>query len=83
VAGVALLLQPEPVAGALAEIAVLANAGAATTLDNAALEGLRQAIPALRALPLLQTLAQAQETVRTVTLDYLPPMQLRVAVRPC
>ena len=42
---------------------------------------LRTAIPALRALPLLHKLALGEGGV--ICLDYLPPMQLGVAIQPC
>ena len=48
---------------------------------TAAMEGLRQNIPALRALPLLQRLARG--TAGPVVLDYLAPMQLQVDLQPC
>ena len=51
------------------------------TLADAALEDLRTAIPALRALPLLRKLALGEGGV--ICLDYLPPMQLGVAIQPC
>lgn len=79
--GVALLLGARRSARTLASIAVSPSAGAADTLADAGLEALRSAIPALRALPLLQRLAQG--AAGRVTLDYLPPMQLSVDVAPC
>jgi hypothetical protein len=45
------------------------------------MESLRQKIPALRCLPLLQKLARGQSG--DVCLDYLPPMQLQVRVQSC
>ena len=79
--GVALLLSPKPGPHSLAEIQVAPTRGAADRLTDARLEALRIAIPALRALPLLQHLAQGR--AGTVCLDYLPPLQLQVGVRPC
>jgi hypothetical protein len=79
--GVALLLSPEPGPRSLAEIHAAATHGAADRLTDGGLETLRSAIPALRALPLLQHLAQGR--AGTVCLDYLPPLQLQVDVRPC
>ena len=81
VAGVALLLTPERSERSLASISVTpANAPAEGLSDNA-LETLRLAIPALRALPLLQKLARGE--AGTVCLDYLPPMQLKVDIGLC
>lgn len=79
--GVALLLSPEPGTRSLAEIHVTPTHGAPDRLTDARLETLRTTIPALRALPLLQHLAQGR--AGTICLDYLPPMQLQVDIRPC
>ncbi len=79
--GVALLLSAERSAHTLAAIQVSPSADAAGPLADAGLEALRTAIPALRALPLLQRLANGEGG--HVTLDYLPPMQLGVEVQPC
>ena len=81
VAGVALLLTPERSERSLASITVTPDSAAAEPLADAALEALRVSIPALRALPLLQKLARGE--AGEVCLDYLPPMQLQVAIRPC
>ena len=48
---------------------------------DAGLENLRQAIPAMRSLLLLAKLARGESG--QVIIDYLPPMQLNVAVEPC
>ena len=79
--GVALLLTPEKTERSLARIAVAAATDPADSLADAALETLRMQIPALRSLPLLQLLARGE--TGEVCLDYLPPMQLRVACQPC
>jgi len=79
--GVALLLNAEHSARALAAIRVSPTGDAAEMLADAGLEALRTSIPALRALPLLKYLANAARG--SVCLDYLPPMQLRVDVEPC
>ncbi len=50
-------------------------------MDDAALETLRQTIPAARALPLLQAIAKRQ--AKPVVLGYLAPMQFAVEVAPC
>jgi hypothetical protein len=81
VAGVALLLTPERSERSLASITVRPESAAAEPLANAALEALRTAIPALRALPLLQKLARGE--AGQVCLDYLPPMQLQVDIELC
>ena len=83
-AGIALLLQPQPTAHSLARVAVsLVDQEVAppTTLDIAALEALRTAIPALRGLPLLAALARRSPA--RVQLDYLSPLQLQLDVQPC
>jgi hypothetical protein len=79
--GVALLLCAERSAHALAGIQVSPSADAAEPLTDGGLEALRTAIPAMRALPLLERLANG--TSGSVCLDYLAPMQLRVDVEPC
>lgn len=81
VAGVALLLTPERSERSLASISVTPANGPAEGLSDNALETLRLAIPALRALPLLQKLARGE--AGTVCLDYLPPMQLKVDIGLC
>ena len=79
-AGLALLLQPASAAGALARISVCTSPAPADRLADPALEQLRTAIPALRGLPLLDRLARRD--FGTVTLAYLPPMQLTVELSP-
>ncbi len=81
VAGVALLLTPKRSERSLASITVTPASTAVEPLADAALETLRVSIPALRALPLLQKLARGD--AGEVCLDYLPPMQLQVAIAPC
>jgi hypothetical protein len=80
-AGVALLLSPQKTANSLARITVSPGTGAAARLAAPELERLRTTIPALRSLPLLQKLAGGEGG--SVGLDYLPPIQLSVAVEPC
>ncbi|HEY8360055.1 MAG TPA: beta-ketoacyl synthase chain length factor [Ramlibacter sp.] len=83
--GVALLLSPARLPGSLGELVV--DGGAAFTGDPADalpdpwLEQVRNAIPAARGLPLLQALAAGAD--RSVVLDYLPDLRLRVRVVPC
>ena len=79
--GVALLLSPQRNAASLASITLLPCTQVADVMADAALEALRLQIPALRALPLLQRLAQGQST--TVVLDYLAPMQLKLDLQLC
>jgi hypothetical protein len=81
VGGVALLLTPEASARTLARVTLTPTRAAAETLADPALEGLRLAIPALRALPLLRRLARGEPGA--VVLDYLPPMQLQLDIAPC
>lgn len=57
---VALLLQPVGAAGALATLTIAGSTGAATPCAQPGLEQLRRQIPAARALPLLQLLAEAR-----------------------
>ena len=80
-AGVALLLSPERSAHALASIEVSPTSGPADRLADSGLEALRTGIPAMRALPLLQRLANGERG--PVCLDYLPPMQLMADLQPC
>jgi hypothetical protein len=80
-AGVALLLGPQRGTSSLASLTLRPSGEAAQTLDDPALEQLRLAIPALRALPLLQRLAQGRSG--RVLLDYLPPMQLDLDLHLC
>jgi len=81
VAGVALLLSPERSERSLAQLTVTPSPTAADTLADPELEALRGAVPALRALPLLACLARGE--AGTTCIDYLPPMQLQVAIAPC
>ncbi len=81
VAGVGLLLTPEKSERSLAWLTVQPSTAPAETLADAALEAQRNAIPALRALPMLRRLANGEGG--RVVLDYLPPMQLEVDLQPC
>ena len=80
-AGVALLLSPRPSAASKAAFSLVASRIPAETLPDAALEQLRQKIPAMRALPMLASLARGE--ARSVVLDYLPQQQLELDVAPC
>jgi len=77
-AGVALLLSPEKSERSLASLTVDTTQETAARFADPALEALRTAIPAMRALPLLQTIASGRQD--RVVVDYLPPMQLAVTV---
>jgi hypothetical protein len=79
--GVALLLAAERSVRSLAAVRVSPTGDTAEKLVDAGLEALRTSIPALRALPLLKRLANGERG--SVSLDYLPPMQLLVDVEPC
>lgn len=83
--GVALVLSPRRSARSLALVTLQSasclTTKAADTMDHAALETLRQSIPAARALPLLQVIAKKQAT--SLALAYLDGMQLAVEVAPC
>lgn len=76
--GVALLLSPQAGERTLARIALELASEPATTMDDAALEALRAAIPAARSLPLLAALAR-RETAR-VALDYLDGTKIALTI---
>ncbi len=80
--GVALVISPRRSARSMARLtlqgAQCLTAAAADTIDDAALEFLRQTIPAACALPLLQAIAKKQAT--PLVLDYLDGTQLAVEV---
>ena len=78
---VAMLLTPERTAKSLARIAVALTDEAADGMPEPELEALRTAIPAARALPLLQLLATGADG-RTV-LDYLDTARAAVQIEPC
>jgi hypothetical protein len=80
-AGVALLLSPAAGPRALARLAVRFDETPPTALGDPRLDALRTAIPALRALPLLECLARGE--AGRVSLEYLPPLQLLAEVTPC
>lgn len=80
-AGIGLVLSPRRGPRSLARLEIGLADGPASQLAEASLEALRLAIPALRGLPLLESLALGQR--RTVELEYLAPLSLQVNVSPC
>lgn len=81
VLGIALVFAPQPSPQSVARIDVAITHAAADRFDDAALEALRQSLPAARGLPLLRQLAQRQPG--RVVLDYLDDTRLAVEVSPC
>ena len=83
--GVALVLSPQRGARSLASIrfqaASFLTPAPVDTMEDAALESLRQSIPAARALPVLQAIAKGKST--PLVLSYLDGMQMAVEVVPC
>jgi beta-ketoacyl synthase-like protein len=81
--GAALVLAPDASRGASAafELAVLPGDEKPTGMSDSRLEELRLGIPAARALPLLEALAQ--RTQGEVVLDFLSELHLRVTVSRC
>lgn len=80
-AGVALLLSPGRNERSLAGVKLSLGDTPATTMADAALEALRTAIPAMRALPLLELIARRQ--AGSASLEYLAPLALVTEVVPC
>ena len=82
--GVALVLSPRRSERSLARITLPTQESLtdrpADTLNDPALEFLRQTIPAARALPLLQAIAGGQTA--SLALDYLEGLQLAVTIAP-
>ena len=76
--GVALVLVPADDPRAEARLCLTLGHAAPDTLSVPALDPLRAAIPAMRALPLLEALAG--KVNRRVTLDYLADLQLLIDV---
>jgi hypothetical protein len=79
--GVAMLLTPERTAKSIAAIAVALTDEGAEQMAGPALEALRTAVPAGRALPLLRLLASG--TPGRTILDYLDVSRAAVEVEPC
>ncbi len=82
--GVAMVISPQRSEHSCARITLAGDSGATTAaesaMDDASLETLRTAVPAARALPLLQAIAKKQTA--SVVLAYLDGMQLAVEVSP-
>lgn len=79
--GVALVLAPERGPAAIAALTVDLVDDAPTPLAHPDLQTLRERIPAARALPLLQALAQGGAAA--VVIDYLDSVRLAIDVAPC
>ncbi|MDH5539820.1 MAG: beta-ketoacyl synthase chain length factor [Rhizobacter sp.] len=83
--GLALVLTPVPTARSLASLRVElvpADLNArATVCDDGSLESLRTHIPAARALPLMQRLAQG-DSHQSVMIEYRAGLQLQIEVGP-
>lgn len=79
---VSLILAPRASATSLARLDIEVGRGAApaTALDDAALDAVRESIPAARSLPLLAALAR--RATATVVLDYVAGNQLVLSVAP-
>lgn len=80
-AGVALVLSAQQSPRSLVRVEVSSSRNAADTMADPELEVLRQAIPAMRSLPLLAAIARREPAA--VVVDYLAPMQLHMQVVPC
>lgn len=79
--GIGLVIAPERSAGSLAKISVTQTTDAAEHIADAALEQLRQTIPAARSLPLLQAIARGED--KRVVIDYLDGTRLAIDVASC
>lgn len=80
--GVALVLTPAPTAASLARLEIELGRGArgGSGLADAGLEELRRSTPAARSLPLLAALARGGP--QQLVLEYLPGLEIMVAVEP-
>lgn len=80
--GTALVLAPGPSEAAFArlEIEPRSASGRASTMASPALEELRHGTPAARSLPLLAALARRSR--EALVIDYLPALELALAVEP-
>lgn len=77
---VSMLLTPEATPTSMAAIDVSLHKAASTTMENSALENVRSSIPAARALPLMQSLAQlpAHASAADIYLEYVNGQSLRI-----
>lgn len=80
-AAVALLLSPQPSAASLASLQLEPGDGQESVMEDASLEALRQASPAMRALPLLRDIALAH--AGELMLAAAGGGTLRLRTRPC
>ena len=78
--GTALLLTPQRRATSQAALMLSLSQESADTLCTPALETMRTQVPAARALPLLDLLAR--QLAHSVVIDYLPELNLAIAVQP-
>jgi hypothetical protein len=79
-AGVALVLVPEGDPAALVHLSARLGDNPSERLADPALEALRAAVPATRALPLLAAIARGERG--PVTIDYLDDLQMTLDVAP-
>lgn len=78
--GVAMLLNPVKTPASRATLSLNLSTAEPTRMSDAALEKLRTGIPAARALPLMQLLAQ--EATGTTVLEYIEALNLAIEVKP-
>lgn len=79
--GIALVLAPKRASRTVAQISATLTDAPADTLDDPALEVLRNSVPAARGLPLLRAIALQQNG--RVVLDYLDSTRLAVDIALC
>lgn len=78
---VAMVLSPEPGTAAAARLSISLHGGTPQRCAGPALEALRTQMPAARAWPLLEALAQRR--AQAVDLEYLDGLILRAELTPC
>jgi hypothetical protein len=80
--GTALILTPWPTQTSLVrlDVELRRGAGSSSEMVSTALEELRRSTPAARSLPLLVALARNEPA--TFSVDYLPELELRLALEP-
>lgn len=83
--GIGLVFKPKRTANSRVQIDISLTHSPASHMANVALEHLRLHIPAARGLPLLQAIAQVQQSnaTQSLVLDYLDNCQIAVTVTPC